>query len=315
MTLITLLILNILGFLEKFFNYLGYQNLLDHTHSILNTYQKHNFSHLITLSEIEAGIAVIKTTTVGVSFIVEIQTELGQILSSFASLIDTLWGATLCSLTSVGLTKYFLNFFSIFLVPALTIMLVFLILNFIIDSLIKTYQKFKINKLSNQQDKVAKDIKLTKVSISSYIRLAIRSFAMNISKIVLSIFLILPLLLLLTSSFVYQFHLPAKKVLNSHLEKHAIFAELHQESNIKSQAKLSRSFYYKLKRELPRRIKHMLFIVPEHLALVFMDIVLLPGLIALFFLMLYRLSIKPVLETLKIMSSESALVDLGNKIN
>ena len=82
-SLFILLVLNFFGAGRWFINLLGYQYLIEAAKSLLENYREHAIKIFLLLSGLEAALAVMKSFEVGIVFIADIQSKLGNVLSSF----------------------------------------------------------------------------------------------------------------------------------------------------------------------------------------------------------------------------------------
>lgn len=106
---------------------LGRQALADHNHRFLNEATVEAFETFVLLSAMKAGLAVMNSSSAGISFIVDMNVQIGQLVASTKEMVDTGWTVTVMGLSCLSgirilhevLDTFSLLFFHLFLVALL----------------------------------------------------------------------------------------------------------------------------------------------------------------------------------------------------
>lgn len=99
--LLLLAYMSYVGAISSFFDQTMYTQIDPVSQAYLKTTGHHAKETLVILSEIKAALALLQSSSGGISFILDVQVQLGQILDVIVELIDLAWSITLASVAAV----------------------------------------------------------------------------------------------------------------------------------------------------------------------------------------------------------------------
>ncbi len=102
------------------------QHILDVGHSYLNVAQADALETLGVIGITKTGLAIIQSSSGGISFFIDIQVQLGELFNVFSEVINRAWQISWLSLASIETLKLLLNFSRYTLTPILTLSFIFL---------------------------------------------------------------------------------------------------------------------------------------------------------------------------------------------
>lgn len=250
-----LFILCLLGVVDKGYDVV-IKNKLD---SINQTYISEEIKEVrqvfIVLSEIEAGLAILKSAEAGFTFIVELKTQFGNILEPLHKMVNNAWLISFASLCSLGLIE-------------MSYKLADKLGNFFLSSLVLVYLCLLL--MGSIKQNV---IKSSLVAIQRLLMI-----------IVIVSYVLLPLYLMVSGALLSSFAGPHKEKLVNNIKSH--HSGLVIENN-EAYKKKANQFSTKLDKQTPEVKKHLNGLaqhLPTHIALHLLLYLLLP---ILFPIMLY----------------------------
>lgn len=81
---------------------LGRQALSEHNHKFLNEATLEAFETFALLSAMKAGLAVMNSSSAGISFVVDMEVQIGQMVESTKEMVDAGWTATVVALSCLS---------------------------------------------------------------------------------------------------------------------------------------------------------------------------------------------------------------------
>ncbi|NQY80936.1 MAG: hypothetical protein HRT47_11545 [Candidatus Caenarcaniphilales bacterium] len=272
-SLFVILVLNYFGIGRWFINLIGYQYLIESAKSLLESYREHAVKVFLLLSGLEAGLAVMKSLEVGISFIADIQSKLGNVLSSFYNLIITAWTGSLISITSMTLLDNLLSIIDYLAIPIISLVVIVLLITWLVDNYINSEN-------------------ISVLTFISYMDTFKKAFSYLGSGLAFG----LPLLIVISGLIVNQFHLPHAKNIYQEITKHEHIQFLDKDQEVNSQVKASKETYQEVHKNLSEKLASAILYVPKHIALVLMDLLVLPGAAIYFLFVLFNFCINQFKE-------------------
>ncbi|MCG8334728.1 MAG: hypothetical protein MJE63_09435 [Proteobacteria bacterium] len=102
------------------------QHILAVGHSYLDTAQTDALETLTVINVIKTGLAVIQSSSGGISFFIDVQVQLGELFNVFSEVINRAWQVSWLALAAIETMKLLLDFSRFTLTPLLTISFIFL---------------------------------------------------------------------------------------------------------------------------------------------------------------------------------------------
>ena len=96
--LLALLLLNHFGYLWQGLNAMGFAHLYQQNLVLLQQLQKENFDLFVRLGEIDVGLALIQSVRGGLSLVVDIDVQIGNLVTDLRDIIQKSWLVTSWSL-------------------------------------------------------------------------------------------------------------------------------------------------------------------------------------------------------------------------
>ncbi len=124
------------------------QHLVAVGHSYLDTAQADALETLGVISIIKTGLAVIQSSSGGISFFIDIQVQLGELFNVFSEVINHAWQISWLSLASIETMKLLLDLSRSTLTPVLTVSFMLLGAGYGLSLFSSSESRFSISRFS-----------------------------------------------------------------------------------------------------------------------------------------------------------------------
>lgn len=122
------------GMLNHFLNLVIHQPIENINNRYLNSAFENAEQTLLVLSAIKGTLAVVQSSSGGISFFIDVNVQLGEILSVISNQIDNAWQVSMVTLTSIEAIRFLLNISKTSMTPLLTILLIAISLMYLLQT-------------------------------------------------------------------------------------------------------------------------------------------------------------------------------------
>ncbi|MFT5319510.1 MAG: hypothetical protein ACI8RA_002786, partial [Chlamydiales bacterium] len=121
-----LLALHSMGKIDDLLDYLGKEELSIQNKEYLANAEKESIKSFVVFTGLKSGISIIQSSSVGISFFVDVQVQVGKVLESLKELVDYAWIASLLSMVTLHSMELLLEWSDLLTTPSFYLFLFFM---------------------------------------------------------------------------------------------------------------------------------------------------------------------------------------------